>query len=212
MISFISKWIEQITISVIIVSIFEMILPNGNLKKYIKVVLGIYIIFSIISPFVDSKALYKIETTKVDKFIDEIEENSQKQISSSNIDARLEKLYIKEIEEDISKRVKEYGYKVNKCEIDADLKNKNTNSGIHKIKLILEEEKIGKIQEVNISANQANDEKSKTMDEVDLENVSESEEEKDINNLKKLSNSEKIKQNLAKNYNISEEIIKIKMK
>ena len=39
MINFLSNWIEQIAIAVIIVSIFELILPKGNLKKYIKEVL-----------------------------------------------------------------------------------------------------------------------------------------------------------------------------
>ena len=47
MIEFLSKWIEGIAIAVIIASIFEMILPNGNVKKYVKVILSIYIVFSI---------------------------------------------------------------------------------------------------------------------------------------------------------------------
>ena len=51
MINFLSNWIEQITLSVIIVSIFELILPKGNLKKYIKVVLGVYIIYCFILLF-----------------------------------------------------------------------------------------------------------------------------------------------------------------
>ena len=54
MISFLKRWTSEIVVAVIIVSIFELILPNGNLKKYIKVVLGIYIVFCMISPFVDS--------------------------------------------------------------------------------------------------------------------------------------------------------------
>ena len=51
--------------SIIIASIFEMIIPKGNIKKYIKMILGIYVIFSIISPFVDSKALYSINVSEV---------------------------------------------------------------------------------------------------------------------------------------------------
>ena len=39
MINFLSNWIEQIAIAVIIVSIFELILPKGNLKKYIDIIL-----------------------------------------------------------------------------------------------------------------------------------------------------------------------------
>ena len=58
---FLRNWIEQIALAVIIVSIFEMLLPSGKTKKYIKMVLGIFIVFSIISPFVDSKALYNLD-------------------------------------------------------------------------------------------------------------------------------------------------------
>ena len=36
MIDYISSWAGQIITSVIIVTILEMILPNGNSKKYIK--------------------------------------------------------------------------------------------------------------------------------------------------------------------------------
>ena len=35
----ISNWIQGIIIAVVISSIIEMILPNGNSKKYIKVVI-----------------------------------------------------------------------------------------------------------------------------------------------------------------------------
>ena len=58
MIKFLSTWIGQITISVIIVSIFEMVLPSGNIKKYIKVILSVYIIYCMISPFVNNKNLF----------------------------------------------------------------------------------------------------------------------------------------------------------
>lgn len=72
MINFLSNWVEGIAIAVIIASIFEMIIPKGNIKKYIKMILGIYVIFSIISPFVDSKALYSINVSEV---IDDYTEN-----------------------------------------------------------------------------------------------------------------------------------------
>ncbi len=52
MISSISSWAEQIIIAVIIATILEMILPKGNSKKYIKTVIGIYILYTIISPII----------------------------------------------------------------------------------------------------------------------------------------------------------------
>lgn len=76
MIDFLSKWIEGIAIAVIITSIFEMILPDGNIKKYVKIVLGIYIIFSIISPFVDRKELFNLNISKeIDTYSNNIVSN-----------------------------------------------------------------------------------------------------------------------------------------
>ena len=55
MIEFISTWVKGLGVAIVIVSIIEMILPNNKTKKYIKMVLGIYIIFNIISPLVKNK-------------------------------------------------------------------------------------------------------------------------------------------------------------
>ena len=38
--------------AIIIGTVIEMILPEGNCKKYIKVVIGIYIVFTIVSPVI----------------------------------------------------------------------------------------------------------------------------------------------------------------
>ena len=45
---FLNSWLQGIIVSVVISTIIEMILPNGNTKKYVKVVLGIYVMFNII--------------------------------------------------------------------------------------------------------------------------------------------------------------------
>ena len=74
MIEFLSKWIEGIAITVIIASIFEMILPNGNIKKYVKVILRIYVIFSIISPFTNNKVMGNFDLSKkIEKYSENIE-------------------------------------------------------------------------------------------------------------------------------------------
>ena len=71
MIDFLGNWIEGIAIAVIITSIFEMILPNGNVKKYMKIILGIYVVFSIISPFVNSKDLYSLNVSEeIDNYVE----------------------------------------------------------------------------------------------------------------------------------------------
>ena len=53
MISWLSKWAQGIIVAVIIATLIELILPNGSSKKYVKVVIGVYILFTIISPVIE---------------------------------------------------------------------------------------------------------------------------------------------------------------
>ena len=50
MIEILSSWAKGLGITIVIVSIFEMLLPNNRTKKYIRMVLGVYVIFNIVSP------------------------------------------------------------------------------------------------------------------------------------------------------------------
>ena len=52
MVEWISGWAQGIIVAVIIATIIEMLLPEGSSKKYIKVVVGIYILFTIVSPVI----------------------------------------------------------------------------------------------------------------------------------------------------------------
>lgn len=133
MIKFLSSWIEQITVAVILVSIFEMILPNGNIKKYVKMILSIYVVFNIIYPFVDSKALYNFDindiTNLTENSISNLNVNSNsKSLNQENMDNRLESLYIEEIENNIKNKLDELGYNTKKCKVDAVLSKEKSNS------------------------------------------------------------------------------------
>ena len=194
MIRFLSNWIEQIAIAVIIASIFELILPKGSLKKYIKVVLGVYVVFSIISPFVNSSSIYDIRNTTIEAIWENMVTTNETTINQESMDLRLEKLYIDELKSDIKNRVKEYGYDIYKCDIDANLKNSSENPGIHKINLILKEVAGGieEIERVNINIRNETESQSE-----------ESESSGDIENIKK---------DLANYYEISTDIITIHIK
>lgn len=52
MISGINSWAQGIIVAVVIGTIIQIILPDGKNKKYVKSVIGIYILFSIISPVI----------------------------------------------------------------------------------------------------------------------------------------------------------------
>ena len=163
MIKFLSGWIEQIVISVVIVSIFEMIIPNGNIKKYIKVALGIYITFCIISPFVNSQKLFAVDEIDLETMIEK--SKMQTNINQESMDKRLEKLYIEELEKNINTKLSEFGYEISKSKIDANLKSDSENPGIHYIKLTIKKSKKNNINiervEIGDSSNLEDNEEEK---------------------------------------------------
>lgn len=194
MIEFLRNWVEQIAITIIIVSIFELILPDGKLKKYIKIILGVYVVFCIISPFVDN-SLYSFDKLDEIDLSDYVENETLAEnmtVNQESMDLRLQELYIQELENNIEAQVQEYGYNMSKCDIDADLNSSSENPGIHSIKLELQEKgRISNIEsvEINISNNT---------------NI-----EEDQNNDQK---TKELKKSLAEHYEIDEDIIKISIK
>lgn len=187
MINFLSNWIEQIAVAVIIVSIFELLLPNGNLKKYIKVVLGIYVVFCIIAPFVNSSDLYNVKDVDLEEYVQNTKK-SETSVNQDTMDSRLQELYIEQLKNDIENKVKENGYKVSKIDIDANLDSSSNNPGIHSIDLVLNENKeIGNIEKVEIG----------------------SKKEEGVQNNE---NIEKLKEELSNYYEVSKDIINIRLK
>ena len=188
MINFLSTWIGQIVISVIIVTIFEMILPNGNLKKYIKAILGIYIIYCIITPFVNKDKLFDLDKFNLEKYT--TNNLTQSNINQESMDKRLEKLYIEELERNIDAKIKEYGYEIYKCKIDAILNSNKENPGIHSINLTVK--KVDKNIEV---------------DKVEISNTKSNQKEENKDEI-----IEEMKQQIAEYLEISKDIVNIKLK
>ena len=129
MISFMSSWAEQIVLAVIVATIIEMILPQNKNRKYIQMVIGIYVLFNIISPIIENKEEFSIEKYNIEKY----ETKSQYEIDQSSMDERLEKIYLKELEDTVKLKFEENNMDVIKCEIDAILDTTKKNAGIHSI-------------------------------------------------------------------------------
>lgn len=141
MIEFLSGWAKNLGVVIVIVSIFEMILPNNKTKKYIRVVLGIFVMFNIISPFIKNKD--KLSSVSIDLENYTTEQNVT--VDQTSMDKRIQDLYEKELEKDIKNKIEEQGYKVASCKVNATiLENENSNSEentIQKIKLKIEKKK-----------------------------------------------------------------------
>ena len=172
MIDFLSNWAQGIIVAVIIATIIEMILPNGSCKKYVKVVVGIYILFTIISPIItkfssnnfnindilDTKA-YEEQMAKSDEDISKkIEENNNRTIKD---------IYQSNLESDIKAKLKDKGYEVLNTYIQI---RDDENYTIEFISLSLDKKETEEsnqvrnieIEEVNIQIGETNTQESDT--------------------------------------------------
>ena len=134
MIEFLSSWAKGLGVTIVIVSILEMLLPNNKIKKYIKMVLGVYVIFNIISPIIQNKEIFDLDELDLSDY----QTTETSAIDQTSMDERIEELYIQELEKDVTKKVKEMGYEVTKCKVEAQISDKEEDTKISKIKLKIE--------------------------------------------------------------------------
>lgn len=113
LIAFINSWVQGIILAVIIATIIEIILPEGNNKKYVKTIIGIYIMFVIVQPLI-SKMLNK--DVNIESIIQNTASTMSKLETNNNItietNAYIEKTYKQKLEEDIKDKSSEKGYSI----------------------------------------------------------------------------------------------------
>ena len=144
MLDFLVSWAQQLIISIIIIVIIEMIIPaNSSYRKYIKVVLGIFLLYVIISPILSNK----LENINFEKtFAVENIPNIDK-TNSINYEKQITEAYKTNLKENMKAYLKEKGYDLVK--IESDLKYDSEEITINKITL-----KIKKLSESkNIAVN-----------------------------------------------------------
>ena len=145
MIEFISSWADHIVIAVIVATIIELILSKNKNKKYIQMVIGVYVLFNIISPIIKNKEKISVKEYNIEKY----ETKSQYEINQSSMDERIEKIYLEELENNTISKFKSAGFSVEKCVVDAVLDTTKKNAGIHlitvKVKGPADEEMLTKI-------------------------------------------------------------------
>lgn len=132
MIEFMSSWVKGLGLAIVVVSILEMLLPNNKTKKYIRMVMGIYVLFTIISPFIKHQDVFKEGNFDLDEYTTA---QTSTTLNQTSMDERIQELYIQELEKDISKKLKEKGYEVNSCKVKAQISDKEEETKITKIKI-----------------------------------------------------------------------------
>ncbi len=158
---FIISWVQGIIVAVIIGSIIEMLLPNGNSKKYIKVVIGVYIVFSIVSPVISefTKSEFKLDSIiDINKYEDQL---SSYEVDTQNLEntnnSNIKEIYILNLKKDIKSKIEDKGYIVNSIQIELEntdeYKVKNINMTLSKRESKKEDTKeniVNEIEQVKI--------------------------------------------------------------
>lgn len=112
-----------------------MILPEGNSKKYIKVVIGIYVLFTIVSPVITKISGKEIQVSDIidlDEYIEEAKTASktQNQMEIQNEDNILD-IYVSGIKEDMKAKIEAKSYAVNNINISV------ANDGSYEIQSVV---------------------------------------------------------------------------
>lgn len=155
MIEFMSSWVKGLGLAIVIVSILEMLLPNNKTKKYIRVVMGIYVLFTMISPFINNQ---KILDSNQFNLEDYTSTETSTTLDQSSMNERIQELYIQELEKDIVKKLKEKGYEATSCKVKAQISDKEEETQITKIKI--------KVQKLLESENEIEQEEQNLEDKV----------------------------------------------
>lgn len=204
MIEFISTWVKGLGVAIVIVSIIEMILPNNKTKKYIKMVLGIYIIFNIISPLVKNKDKLNLENLNLNNYT----ASTSASVDQTSMNKRIEILYENELEKDITAKLKEKGYELSECKVTAKIDENENNKDETKISniKIKVEKKVAKQQEENNVENKIVT-GIQQIKKVDIGKAK----EKETKNSSKISKAEleNIKKFLIEEYEVNEKCLEI---
>lgn len=178
MIEFLSSWAQGIIVAVIIATLIEMILPNNSSKKYVKVVIGMYILFTIVSPIIKKLGGKDINlnTINIEKYEQQISksDNTISRKFEDNNTRSIKDIYASNLKADISAKLKEKGYEIDTSDIQI---KDDENYTIEKItlKLIKMEQKQEKNNEIVINTveigNTISQKDSKTLSDDDKQEV-----------------------------------------
>lgn len=210
MIDFLSTWAKSLGLSIIVISILEMILPNNKTKKYVRMIFGIYIIFNIISPFIKNKDILDVSTYDFNEYGNYT--TNQSNLNESSMNTKIEEIYIEELEKDITEKINELGYNVTTCNVYATLSSKNEESYIEQIELNVEkgeEEQENQDEEETFENKLVSEiQKIKPVNTTITKNNQSNNQDENQNSIN-MSDVQKIKKFLIEEYGVDEKCLKI---
>ena len=196
MVSFISSWAQQIIFAVIIGTILQMLLPEGKNKKYIKIVIGVYVLFAVISPVIGKDLDIDLNefNLSLDNTTTSLDETNNKNIND---------IFVTNLVQDIKSKLNNKGYSCENVELQTNENyevEKITITGIYEVKE--DEEKEEEKNENKVEINSIN------INEVQIGEKENSIKDQVVKGIPK-SKEKDLKEYLSETYNVKEKNISI---
>lgn len=175
MIKFINSWAQGIILAVIIATIIEIIIPEGNNKKYVKTVIGLYILFTIIYPLITKISNNKFNFDSIiAKTSKEVSMYDSKVANSIETNTYIENTYKNNLKEKIKGTIEEKGYTILDFNLYIETQNEEAYGQINSIVLKLQKANkeqntikgVNKIEEINVNIKNNKTENLKTEKEL----------------------------------------------
>lgn len=149
---FVKSWIMNITVVIIFTMLLDILIPNHDMKRFVKVIMGLLIILVIIKPFLMIKDFghqFQSTLTMATAYIEDTEENSSNTIAAFQNDTALS-IYKQKLSEKVAEIVKERKELENRnVRVDVDIENdinREDFGSITAINVFVEKGKDGAVQ------------------------------------------------------------------
>lgn len=131
MIEFLRSWVLNIVIIIIFITITDVVLPEGNIKKYVRVIIGTFVLLTIIKPFINITDIandFERAYIEANVVLNGDNELFDKEVLSSYQNKKAIEIYESKLKDMITSAVS-YKTSINKKNIDVTINiNKNQDS------------------------------------------------------------------------------------
>lgn len=117
-INFISSWAQGIIVCIIIATIIEMILPKGNNSKYVKMVVGVFVLFTIITPMINKITGNKNNKINLNDYIQTSTNETIKTSAGLNNEDLIKQMYEENLKVDIKSKLSQKGYVIGNIDVE----------------------------------------------------------------------------------------------
>lgn len=140
-----SSWANSVITAIIVSTLLELILPNGKNKKYISTIIGLFVLFTIISPIFNNKSISIKSIFDIDKYPELKNTYAPSYTEFEDINnENIEKTYVENIKSDVKSKLYKRGYNLKNIQLEVEVNNEQNYGSIKYMKLY-----VSKIEEEN---------------------------------------------------------------